>query len=316
MNVASVRLPRCEEHTSAMPDLVSIIMPAYNAEAHIAEAVESVVRQSFLHWELLVVDDCSTDRTASVIHGFAAQDVRVRYLKTAQNGGPASARNLGTESAKRRYIAFLDSDDLWDAHKLETQTAALTDAGAALCFSSYRVMIDGVVREKPFLAPPTVTYSQMLRGSVIGCLTVVYDTVLLGKHYFHADDSLLRNSWYGLFLNRVAHEDYAAWLAMLKGLEADGIPAPVGITEPLATYRLCAQSFSSRKWKMALSQWLIYRKYERLGLLESCYYFLRYGFRGLGKYRQSPALTMFPASAGAHARAVARLRQERWGEAE
>ncbi len=299
-----------------MPDLVSIIMPAYNAEAHIAEAIESVVRQSFLHWELLVVDDCSTDRTASVIHGFAAQDVRVRYLKTAQNGGPASARNLGTESAKGRYIAFLDSDDLWDAHKLETQTAALTDAGAALCFSSYRVMIDGVVREKPFLASPTVTYSQMLRGSVIGCLTVVYDTVLLGKHYFHADDSLLRNSWYGLFLNRVAHEDYAAWLAMLKGLEANGIPAPVGITEPLATYRLCAQSFSSRKWKMALSQWLIYRKYQRLGLLESFYYFFRYGLRGLGKYRQFPARTMFPASAGARARAVARLRQERWGEAE
>lgn len=265
---------------SSMSELVSIVTPAYNAERYIAGAIESVIAQHYDRWELIVVDDRSSDDTAALVQASARGDKRIRPVQSEYNLGPGGARNLGIRLAQGRYIAFLDSDDLWDPHKLEVQISAMQRANGVFCFSSYRIVRPNSRGQAVFNVPGSTTYRRMLRGSVIGCSTAVYDTAYFGKCYFTQTPNGVRD---GIVKGGI-HEDYAMWLSMLKRVSDSS--RVVGIDVPLATYRIQKQSFSSNKVRAARSQWSIYRQLEQLNLVRSIYYFAHYGIGGLLRYRQ------------------------------
>lgn len=267
------------------PD-VSVIMPTFNAQAYVGEAIASVLAQTLGAWELLVIDDGSTDSTVSVVDELRGKDARIKLLRTKSNSGPAEARNVGIAAARGQYIAFLDSDDVWFPQKLAHQLSVMSESGAAFCCAAYRILRDNQITAQTVHVPPVITYSRMLRGSVIGCLTVVYDTRILGKCRFDDGRSWIDGSIYRRWINKVGHEDYALWLHLLRTNEQRGVNNQyrfVGIDEPLAAYRVHDSSFSSSKKRAALYQWIIYRRSEKLGLLRSLYYFLQYAMSGVTK---------------------------------
>jgi glycosyltransferase involved in cell wall biosynthesis len=266
MNTSRVNLDR----------LVSVIMPAKDTANYIAAAIESVIAQDYPYWELLVVDDQSRDGTTEIIKGYAAGDTRITYLSLGPGGptGASAARNHATRMSRGRYIAFLDSDDVWYPNKLSIQLGALEAQKAALCYSAYRKMSEeGTVGERAVQVPARTCYKDLLKSNVIGCLTAIYDTTAAGK----------------VFLPEVSaeslhyFEDYAMWLRIAREL-TDQRKVFVGVQEPLAIYRLRRGSISYRKWKAARYTWRVYRRIERLPLHASIYYFCHYAVQGLKKY--------------------------------
>jgi glycosyltransferase involved in cell wall biosynthesis len=248
--------------------MVSVVMPARNSERYIGQAIDSVVQQTHGDWELIVVDDGSADGTWSILEKLAARDRRIRPLKVGLTVGPARARNLAIQCAAGRFIAFLDSDDLWHFAKLERQLDVMQRTGAVLSFTAYKkIDPQGNVGHAVIEAPPTVTYADLLKTNLIGCLTALYDAHALGKMY----------------MPEQRHEDYALWLAILRRtVGATGTPV-AGINEPLAYYRVHAGSVSHNKLKAARMQWAVYRQVEGLSLRRSLYYFLHYAWHGLRK---------------------------------
>ncbi len=244
--------------------LVSIVMPLYNCEKYIAETINSVLSQTYSNWELLIVDDCSTDTSVEIVKEFAQKDTRIKLCEFTQNSGVANARNKAIEKAKGRYIAFLDSDDIWLPKKLAKQIAFMQKTNTELSYTAYTVIDEQSNEKGKFIPPKILTYSDLLKTCSIGCSTVVYDVEKVGK----------------CFLKNVGHEDYALWLEILK--EQKNI---FGITDVLAKYRLLSNSISGNKWNTAKYQWKIYREVEKLSLLKSCYYFVHYAFYGFIKHK-------------------------------
>jgi hypothetical protein len=179
--------------------LVSVIMPAYNAEATIARSIESVLAQTLTQFELIVVDDRSSDGTARLVDRHAQADTRILLHRLPANGGVAAARNAGIARARGRYVAFLDSDDWWHPRKLELQIAQMLASSAQLSYCAYqRVHPDGRVLST-IVPPATVTHADMLRSNFIGNLTGVYECSL-GPASFQ----------------KIGHEDYVFWLQMVR----------------------------------------------------------------------------------------------------
>ncbi len=237
------------------PNLVSVIMPAYNCQAVLRESVLSVIAQTYTNWELLIVNDASTDRTLAVARELARTDERIRVLALEKNGGVTDARNAGLDTARGRYIAFLDSDDLWLPDKLRIQIHFMQSSGAAFCFTQYRRFGNNKALSRPIAVPAQVTYRQLLKGNVIGCLTVVLDRAKI------SDASM----------PRVRHEDYVTWLRILRS----GIVAH-GISQDLARYRVASGSISADKKRAAGWTWNIYRNLEGLSRAKSAWCFLNY----------------------------------------
>ena len=243
-----------------VPGLVSVVMPVFNNEEFIAESVRSVQAQTYPHWELILVDDASTDGTPQVIRELADGDSRIRIRRHRQNMGVAHARNSAMEAAQGQYLAFLDGDDTWLPEKLETQIRYMHEHGAGFTFTRYRRMNgDGnVSSEVP--VPRRVTYSHLLKGNVIGCLTVVIDRAKLPD----------------FAMETVEHEDYVAWLKLLKmGHIARGIRMD------LARYRVTSSSVSSDKARSAAWTWRVYRNVERLSLGRCVWCFMNYLARAI-----------------------------------
>jgi glycosyltransferase involved in cell wall biosynthesis len=245
--------------------LVSVITPNYNCASYIGQAVESVLAQSFQDWEMLIVDDCSTDGSDTIAAGYAKKDSRIRLYKTpSHSGSPLVPRNLGLEKAGGRYIAFLDSDDLWLPGKLERQLALFKDEKTAIVFSNYEKVSPGGGRSgRVVRAPATVNYRQLLKGNCIGNLTAIYDTEKTGKVSFR----------------HPCHEDYILWLEILeKGFMA-------GNTNTMeALYRVRTGSVSAGKSTAAKWQWSIYRRRLKLSVPYSAYLFCFYMAGGFLKY--------------------------------
>ena len=180
-----------------MLPLVSIITPCYNAAPFISQAIESVLAQSFGDWEMIIVDDCSSDDSLSIIQKYARIDSRIRYLRTDKpSGSPTLPRNMGIKEAKGRYIAFLDSDDIWLPNKLSDQLKVFEKSEVAIVFSNYeKVSLGGERCGREVIAPCEVDYRLLLKGNCIGCLTAMYDSALTGKIFFkeigHEDLSLI-----------------------------------------------------------------------------------------------------------------------------
>lgn len=247
--------------------LVSIIMPAYNAEEYIENSIRSAMAQTFTNWELLVVDDCSKDATREIVNQLAEEDHRIRLIHNEENLGTAGSRNKALDLFHGSYVAFLDSDDLWHPEKLEKQLRLMRDKNADLCYSSYCVVhLDGGKARKDYVVPKSVTLEDMLKQNFIGCSTVVL-TAETAKKY--------------RFTKKFYHEDYIFWLSMLR----DGIKA-VGIPEILMDYSYYSSSRAGNKPAAAKRRWNIYRKYMNFSALKSLWYMIHYTVAGIKKYHK------------------------------
>lgn len=232
---------------------VSIITPSYNSKNYISRTIESVLKQSFKYWELIIVDDCSSDGTASLIREYCVLDSRIKLFETEINLGAAKVRNIGINKAIGRYIAFLDSDDFWDSTKLEKQISFMKKNNFTFTFTQYFEFDD--VTDRVYIkvvSPPRVTYNMLLRnGGYMGCLTVIYDTQKFGKMYMP---------------NLRKRQDWALWLIMLKNIDC-----AYGLQEPLAYYRKGNQSISKKKYKLVKYNFLVYRRVLKMSFIESSY---------------------------------------------
>lgn len=256
-----------EASTAAGVDLVSIVTPMYNAQRYILAAINSVLAQTYRNWELLVVDDGSTDRSSSIVEKVARKDARIKLIKQARNAGVALARNAAIRLARGRYIAFLDSDDIWHRQKLEKHIAFMKARKAKLSYTAYS-KIDAdhageVGSQRTLSVPARVAYDELLMSNVIGCSTAIYDAQRIAKQYMLA----------------VGHEDYILWLSILK---KHGVA--YGLNEPLTAYRVRRDSVSGQKLKAARYQWHIYKDIEKLPLWKSVRYFLSYAYHGYRKF--------------------------------
>lgn len=243
-------------------ELVSIITPVYNGGRFLAETIESVLEQTYPCWEMIIIDDGSTDNSAWIAQEYATRDARIQLLRQA-NGGSASARNNGIRQARGRYIALLDADDVWEPRFLESQLALLKAKGAVVVYASYdRINERSEVFLVPVKARPQVTYKQMRRRNYIACLTGLYDTSQYGKIYLREELRSIR-------------DDYAYWLDIVR---LAGVA--YGNPEILARYRVLRSSTTGNKSKLVKHQFLFYYKYQKLGLLRSCWYTLYWGVSG------------------------------------
>lgn len=246
-------------------DLVSVIMPVYNAAVWLHRAVDSVLAQSHANLELVVVDDGSQDDSHAILEAYACADARVRVQRQPANGGVAAARNAGIAVARGDFIAFLDADDWWHPAKLERQLADMRKSGALISYAAYwRVAEDGRVLGQ--VTPPTrVDWRGMLASNFIGNLTGMYARSLGDVPFRH-----------------IGHEDYVFWLEQVRRA---GEAVRVASAEPLAWYLVRERSLSANKLRAAAWQWAIYREVERLGLVYSAVCMLRYVWHAMAKRR-------------------------------
>jgi glycosyltransferase involved in cell wall biosynthesis len=247
-------------------DLVSVVMPVYNADATLRRSIESVLAQTYPRWELLAVDDCSKDGSWKTLRALADADARVRPIRLARNGGVANARNAALDAAAGRYVAFLDSDDRWHPRKLELQLACMRETGARVSYAGFeRVAEDDRVLSR-VTPPAAVTYTDMLKSNHIGNLTGMY------LHEAAPDVRFLR----------MGHEDYVFWLEIVR---RTGRAVCVPSDGPLAWYLVRASSVSSNKLRAAGWQWRIYRDVEQLGFASAARYMAFYVWHALAKRR-------------------------------
>jgi teichuronic acid biosynthesis glycosyltransferase TuaG len=246
--------------------LVSIITPSWNVERLIGETIESVQAQTLGDWELLIADDCSMDKTAAVVEDYAAKDRRINLIRQPRNAGPALARQAAIEKAQGRFIAFLDSDDLWLPAKLERQIAFARERRAALSFTAFRrINEDGSTTGRLVSVPDSLDYERLLKNTSIATLTAIVDRDVTGN----------------IAMKNEPYDDFCLWLSILK-------PGHIayGLDEDLARYRVRGSSVSSRPLRSAGWVWHIYRNVERLPLLKSTWCFAHWSTRAWLKRRQ------------------------------
>lgn len=244
-------------------ELVSVIMPCYNATSHLKEAIESVLVQSYSNLELLIVDDASTEPVQDIVSEYLI-DKRVRFIQQLENQGVAITRNVGLMNSKGRYIAFLDSDDLWHKDKLEQQLNIMNTYQVPFVYSAYEVIRNTSKNVINIIqVPQFMNYQNLMKNTIIGCLTVLIDRKKTG--YFEMPTISVG-------------EDTATWLNILK----EGHIA-YGIRKPLAKYRVSEFSLSSNKWNMVKGTWKMYRQTQHLNFFSTCYYFSCYAFNATVK---------------------------------
>ncbi len=230
--------------------LVSVITPAYNAAAYIAETIESVLAQTYSNWEMIIVNDCSTDNTAAVAASYVQRDARISFYTLEKNSGASAARNYAISKAKGRYIAFLDADDLWKRDKLQRQTEFMLRHNYAFTFTSYEIFHEGSSKRKVFRAVPRITYKQYLKNTIIGNLTVMMDC------------SQIKN----ITVQEGFLEDVLTWMYYLK----QGYTA-YGLKENLAEYRVYHTSVSGNKVRNAKRYFTCLREKQGLSLPYALY---------------------------------------------
>lgn len=243
--------------------LVSVITPAYNCEKYIRECMNSVINQTYQNWEMLIVNDKSSDSTKKIIEGYIKKDPRIKIYNQQINAGVAVARNKAIEMSKGRFVAFLDSDDAWNPNKLEKQIKFMIDNNYGFTFTSYEIMSDKQKwQKKIFPVPLKINYNQYLKNTIIGCLTVVMDKEILGE-----------------IKVEIGHlEDVLTWMKYLKA----GNTA-YAINENLASYRVAQDSVSSNKFKNAKRYYLCLRERQNLSVLKSVYCQIAYMFNASKK---------------------------------
>lgn len=244
---------------------ISVVMPVYNAARFLRESIDSVLDQTYTHFELILIDDCSTDNSYEIMCEYAQQDSRVRAYKNERNMGVSYTRNFGVNKAQFDYIALIDSDDMWSVQKLQKQVALLaTYPDTDLCYTgSAFVDTNGEKSDFVFEVPFEVTYKKLLKQNVISCSSVLIKKEMLIKYPMAHDDM---------------HEDFATWLSVLKN---GGIAR--GVDEPLLIYRVAKGSKSGNKLKSMIMNYKVY-KFMGLNIFARVYYMAQYIIAGIKKH--------------------------------
>lgn len=242
---------------------VSVITPSYNSIRFIGETILSVQNQSYEDWEMIVVDDASTDQSLAKIKEIIKGDSRIRLLSLKENVGAAKARNLAIKEARGRYIAFLDSDDIWLPHKLQMQLLFMEEMDVAFSYTSYSLIDEnGNELNREVNVPEFVDYHYLAGNTIIGCLTVMLDREKISY----------------IEMPSMQPEDTALWLNLLsEGYEARGIQ------QVLAKYRIVENSVSRNKIRAAFRYWKLLRKQKPLNLFQTFFYFSKYAYHAYRK---------------------------------
>ena len=241
--------------------MVSVIMPAYNVAKTIMPSIESVTAQTYENWELIVIDDGSSDGTPELVRRISELDFRVRYYQNEDNLGVAETRNRGMSLARGEWIAFLDSDDLWRDDKLEKQMQFVSETGAVISYTGTSYINEsGNVYSYVLRATQTLSYKTLLHRNIMSCSSVV-----------------VRKDFMIPFPLGDIHEDYVVWLQILKK-----VAYAYGIDEPLLMYRMSAHSKSAGRFHSALMTYNAYR-HVGYGILTSMLFTLRYALHSISK---------------------------------
>lgn len=246
-----------------MPNgLVSIVMPSYNTAEYIESSIQSVFAQTYSDWELIIVDDCSKDNTDAVVSKYLC-DPRIKYLKNEINSGAAVSRNLALREAKGRWIAFLDSDDLWHPQKLEKQIAFMLDHGYQFTYTDYQIQFNGQWLPYVYWGPAVVNERKMKDYCYFSTITVMYEREAIGLIQI---EPVRKNN------------DYAMWLKIIKKAPCYRLP------ESLSYYIKHEGSISSgSKWKLIKHHYILWRVAEHKDPLSACVFTLRNLFWGVIK---------------------------------
>jgi glycosyltransferase involved in cell wall biosynthesis len=245
-----------------MSELVSIITPTYNAEKFITETLKSVQNQTHQNWEMILVDDASTDETVKIISDFAKKDSRIKLFKLEKNSGNGFARNIALDKAVGKYIAYLDADDLWFPNKLEKQIEFLKENNLHFTFSFYDCIDEeGNSLNRRVEAPIYLTYNELFFCNYVGNLTAIYDADYFGKIILEATQK---------------RQDWRLWLTILKQIQVTK-PVP----EPLAFYRIRKNSISSSKFKLIKHNFGVYREFHGFNFVFSVLLMVRFLFTQL-----------------------------------
>ena len=245
-------------------DLVSIITPMYNAERFIAETIRSVLSQTYSCWEMIIVDDGSTDHSHEIVERYVHQDNRIHLIRLDKNYGIAQARNAAINQSNGRFLAFLDSDDVWLPEKLMIQLEFMKKSKCAFCFSGCFVIDQyGNFTKKERKVPKSISYNKLLYGNVIPCLTVLLD----------------RQRFKNIKFQEINHEDYATWLELLKQTDI-----AMAVQKPLAKYRIYQKTVSSNKFKSIFWVWNIFRQEQKLNVFKSIYCIIIRTFKAFLKW--------------------------------
>ncbi|WP_010180000.1 glycosyltransferase family 2 protein [Glaciecola sp. HTCC2999] len=241
---------------------VSIVTATYNSIKYIGETYASILNQSYSNWEWLVTDDCSLDGTYEWLLEKSKEDSRIVIFRNKENLGAGASRNVSIGNSTGRYIAFLDSDDLWLPSKLEKQIKFMLNNNIDFCFTYYQ-KFSGELDGAEVYSPLKVSYDELLKRNSIGCLTVVYDTNEIGKVYMPT----IRK-----------RQDFALWLKILKKVDF-----AVCIPEVLAKYRVDS-GMTQNKFKLLSYQWSLYRDVLKLPKLKSISLLIHHISQGYIKY--------------------------------
>ena len=247
-------------------DLISIITPVYNCEKFIEKTTECVISQTYQNWEWIMVDDCSTDKSAEIIKKIAMKEDRIKYIKLNENSGAAIARNRALEESKGKYIAYLDSDDLWKQEKLERQIQYMEENDIAFSCTDYeKIDEEGNSLNKVIRIPKVVNYNLYLRNTIIQTVGVMVNVEKVGKEVLTMPNIRRR-------------QDAATWCQLLKsGYDCYEVP------ENLSYYRVVNNSLSSNKIKAMKGTWFLYRKIEKLSLIKAFFCFISYACNAIKK---------------------------------
>lgn len=246
--------------------LISIIMPTYNCGTFIKKTIESVLRQTYRNWEIIIVDDCSTDNTRQIVEKYFSDDKRIKYYCLEKNSGAAVARTEAMKRANGEYMAFLDSDDLWIPNKLEKQLLFMKENNYAFSCTAYEQIDENDKSLNRIIHTIEKTdYNRLLLDCPVGNSTVMYNVKIMGK--FEVPNIRKRN-------------DDALWLQMLKKEKYIW-----GMPEILMKYRIRKNSISSNKWKVIKYHWILYRKIEHLSVIRSIFHICFWCFLKLFKIK-------------------------------
>jgi teichuronic acid biosynthesis glycosyltransferase TuaG len=244
---------------------VSIITPVYNSSSFISQMMKSVLNQTYENWEIVLVDDCSSDDSVEIIKSFMKDEPRIRLYLLDENSGSGLARNKAIEEASGRYIAFLDSDDIWAPEKLSIQIEFMLSNGIAFSHTSYGYINElGNKIKTTFKVRTKVTYHDLLKRTEISCLTAVYDSLLIGKYYMS---------------EHRRKQDYALWLSILKNNNFS-----YGIDKELAYYRQVKNSATSKKYKLIIKHILFFKETQDFSTIKAIYYTFYWFKNGIIRY--------------------------------
>jgi teichuronic acid biosynthesis glycosyltransferase TuaG len=245
--------------------MVSIVTPSYNCSEYIVKTIESVLNQSYQNWEMIIVDDCSTDNSIEIIERITDGNSKIKLIKLEKNVGSAQARNVALEVANGRFIAFLDSDDIWYSDKLEEQVSFMLARKAPISFTSYELIDEsGVSKNHIIHSVEKLNQIDYLKNTIIGFSTSMIDTKIVGNNFRMRDVR--------------TRQDASLWITLLgKGFFA------YGFDKVLTGYRVHSKSISANKFKAVKQVWNLYFNLHKLGLLKSMYYFFLYVFNAIKK---------------------------------